>query len=310
MLNYSNIIGIYTYYVTECMRISRIKSAQNAISGYFDSLIQKVFLKKDLYQVLSEKHRSWTLRKTMSTDAFIKQLTKMKLRELKLTSPNYENTYTRFIWGEDVPIHQMSLSLRPRSYLSHHTAMRILGLTDQPSNTIYVNSEQSIKYDRDGELEQGRIDTAFKRKPRVSKYIFICKHWNICCLNGINTKNLGVEETKVLREGELPVTNTERTLIDITVRPIYSGGCHEVLKAYKKTRDRVSVDLIIAMLKKIKYVYPYHQVIGFYMQRAGFPESSLKQLRKFGMEYDFYLDYDMKKMNYSKDWRLHFPKNL
>ena len=292
------------------MKLSHIKSAEKDIREYFDSLAKRIFLKKDIYQILAENHRSWGLRKTMSVDTFIDGLTKIKLKEVKLTSPNYDNTYTRFIWGKNIRIYQLGLSLRPQSYLTHHTAMHILGLTDQTPTTIYVNTEQSIKYDREGELEQGRIATAFKRKPRVSKYIFTYKHWNICCLSGINTKKLGVEEIKVFTDGELPVTNIERTLIDITVRPIYSGGCHEVLKAYKRAKDKVSIDSMIAMLKKIKYIYPYHQAIGFYMQAAGFSDSSLKPLRKIRMEYDFYLDYDMKKTKYSKEWRIYYPKNL
>ncbi|MGO9613526.1 MAG: hypothetical protein ACLPX5_10875 [Dissulfurispiraceae bacterium] len=279
------------------------------IIKYFDSLAQKVFLRKDLDQILAEKKRLWKL-EPMGGDIFIDQLMKIKLKEVKLTSPNYDKTYTRFIWDEDVPIHQMSLSLRPQSYLTHHTAMRILALTDKPSKTIYVNAEQSIKYDRNGELEQARIDMAFKRKARISKYIFTYKDWKICCVSGMNTKNLGVEKRRVFMEGELPTTNMERTLIDSTVRPIYSGGCHEVLKAYKRAEHKVSVDMIVAMLKKIKYIYPYHQAIGFYMQMAGFPESCLRQLKKFGMDYDFYLDYDMKKTTYSKEWKIYYPRGL
>ena len=168
----------------------------------------------------------------------------------------------------------------------------------------------NIKYDREADLEQERIDRAFKGKTRTSKYLFTYKKWTICCLNGINTKNLGVEEIEIDKEGKLPVTNIERTLIDITVRPIYSGGCGEVLEAYKRAKEKISVDLLVAMLKKIKYIYPYHQAIGFYMQRAGFEVSSLNILKKIGMKYDFYLDYDIKKKMYSKEWRIYYPQNL
>jgi predicted transcriptional regulator of viral defense system len=188
--------------------------------------------------------------------------------------------------------------------------MHFHGLTDKASKIIYVNSEQSQKFDREADLEQESIDRAFKGKVRVTKYIFVYKKWEICCLNGINTNNLGVEEIEIDKEGKLSVTNMERTLIDITVRPIYSGGCGEVLEAYKRAKGKISVERLVAMLKKIRYIYPYHQAIGFYMQLAGFSDSSLKQLRKFGLKYDFYLDYDMKKTKYSKEWRIHYPKNL
>jgi predicted transcriptional regulator of viral defense system len=116
------------------------------------------------------------------------------------------------------------------------------GLTDKISYTIYVNSEQSSKPYRESSLEQDRIDAAFKRKTRTSKYIFTYKNWEICVLNGINTNNLGVIEKAVLEEGKLSLTNIERTLIDIAVRPVYSGGCRDVLEAYKRAKGKISVD--------------------------------------------------------------------
>lgn len=58
------------------------------------------------------------------------------------------------------------------------------------------------------------------------------------------------------------------------------------------------------MLKKIKYVYPYHQAVGFYMQRAGFDDAALNKMKKLGLKYDFYLDYAMKKKEFSKEWRI------
>jgi hypothetical protein len=113
------------------MKLPWITLAENDITGYFDSLTRKVFLKKDIYQMLSEKHQIWGLRRTMSVDTFIEQIKEIGLEELRLTSPNYDNTYTRFIWGKNVPIYQLSLSLRPHSYFTHHSAMHILGLSSQ-----------------------------------------------------------------------------------------------------------------------------------------------------------------------------------
>jgi len=46
------------------------------------------------------------------------------------------------------------------------------------------------------------------------------------------------------------------------------------------------------------------------MQRAGFGNSALNLLKKLGLRYDFYLDYGMKEKDYSKEWRIYFPKNI
>jgi hypothetical protein len=81
------------------MKPSKVLASGKDITRYFDSLTQKVFLRKDLHQILAEKQRSWELQ-TIWGDIFIDLLTTMKLKELKLTSPNYAKTYTRFIWGK------------------------------------------------------------------------------------------------------------------------------------------------------------------------------------------------------------------
>jgi len=129
-------------------------------------------------------------------------------------------------------------------------------------------------------------------------------------LSGSSTNNLGVVGIEEPNGGRLQVTNIERTLIDIAVRPFYAGGTGKVQKAYMKARGKISTDLLISILRKIDYIYPYHQVIGFYMQRAGFGNSALNPLKKMGLEYDFYLDYGMGQTDYSEEWKVYFPRNL
>ena len=130
-------------------------------------------------------------------------------------------------------------------------------------------------------------------------------------LEGMFTSNLGVTEMEGPDGENLRLTNLERTLIDITVRPEYSGGIHEVLKAYQSARDRVSINTLVATLRKIGYLYPYHQAIGFYLEKAGgYRDSQIGLLRNFEFNYDFYLMHQIKESAYSKRWRLYYPKSL
>jgi predicted transcriptional regulator of viral defense system len=125
------------------------------------------------------------------------------------------------------------------------------------------------------------------------------------------TGQLGVIDTPGPDGRNIRVTDVERTLIDIAVRPFYSGGVFEVLKAYRLAKDKVSVNKLASFLKKMDYVYPYHQAIGFYLERSGaYKDSQINLLRKFEIRFDFYLTYQMNEMSYSKDWRLYYPKDF
>ncbi len=106
------------------------------------------------------------------------------------------------------------------------------------------------------------------------------------------------------------MTRLERTLIDIAVRPDYAGGIYQVLEAYKAAKDRVSVNTLIATIKKLDYIYPYHQTIGFYMERAGYDVTRTDRLLKLGTSLDFYLTYGIKDREYDSKWRLFFPKGF
>src|SRR5262249_17993192 len=149
------------------------------------------------------------------------------------------------------------------------------GLTEQVPKTTYLNFEQPLPSNSTGALTQDRIDAAFQRPVRTTHYIAATDQFRVCLLNGKNTGYLGVEEVERRIEGgqrigKIRLTNVERPLIDIVVRPVYSGGIFEVLKAYRLAKDKVSVNRLAAMLQQLKFIYPYHQVVGFYLDRAGY----------------------------------------
>jgi hypothetical protein len=83
-----------------------------------------------------------------------------------------------------------------------------------------------------------------------------------------------------------------------------------VLQAYQRAQGRISINNIIATLQKLDTFYPYHQAIGFYLERAGYSKHQLVKLKEIGMDFDFYLTHSMRETTYDKDWKLHYPRGL
>ena len=185
----------------------------------------------------------------------------------EISSEHY-GSKTRYIFGALSPL-QLACSFYKNSYLSHGTALHLHGLA--PLETIFVNHEQSPKNSRP-RISQAGLNRAFQNSQRQSTYVFRYGTSTITFLNGKNTQGAGIVDMQGPRGEPLKTTSLERTLIDVVVRPQYAGGMSNVLSAFRQAKDRISVAEIARLLAKVKYVYPYHQALGFILQRAGVPE--------------------------------------
>ncbi len=282
----------------------------------------KVYTRAELIRVISENIESWiveaqdeisiddeskiVIESNTQTAILAALLKHTDLQSIPLPFPY--RTVHRFSWGH-ASTFRILQSVDTEGYFTHYTAMQIHGLTDQIPKTIYFNVEQPAT-GGGGSLSQEGIDRAFRGKCRVSNNVIQFRNLTVCKLNGQNTGQLGVVSTTVESEA-LRVTNLERTLIDATVRPIYAGGVAEVAEAFKNAADRVSVNKLVSYLKKLNYTYPYHQAVGYYLSRAGvFKQSQIDLLKQLPIDFDFYLNYQMKNPDYNEEWRLFIPKGF
>ncbi|MHC4336648.1 MAG: type IV toxin-antitoxin system AbiEi family antitoxin domain-containing protein [Planctomycetota bacterium] len=290
------------------MARSRISIAKPDIVQVFKYETENIFRLAELKQIFYENRGSWRLGHSMPFSEFIDYL--LRNSKLKKHAFNFPSRpIVKYTWGP-VAFYKLLLSLKPNSYLTHYTAMYFHELTDQVPKIVYVNVEQKPHARPGAPLTQESIDRAFKAPTRMSKALARYKDRTITLLNGMFTGSLGVTELSGPDGETIRITDLERTLIDITVRPEYSGGVYQVLKAFELAKPKVSINRLVATLKRMDYVYPYHQAIGFYLEKALYSTAQIDLLRKFDFRYNFYLLHAMKDYAYSERWRLYVPKGL
>ena len=288
---------------------TRFDVAKPKIADYFYNMTRRVHSPKQLITILAEQRNVWNLPDGLSGKKFIElMMGKLELKSVDLIYSSIE--FTRYVWGEATPF-EIAVSLRPKSYLTHYSAAYLHGLTLQIPKVVYVNAEQPKK-PKKGKLSQSAINGAFRRPPRDTNTLAELGDTKVALLMGQYTGQLGVIDMTMDDRYQIQVTNLERTLIDMTVRPTYSGGVFEVLNAFRSAaRLGLSVNKLSALLQNLEFVYPYHQAIGFYLDVAGqFSDSQIQHFGQFNREFDFYLTHQMKDPAYSETWRIFYPRGL
>lgn len=280
---------------------------KQAIRKMFFKLGKKGILKPaEIRDLIARGRDSFRIAQSVTTNAILQFLLKERLMtQARLDFPSRKET--RY-FSTEPNIYELALSAGRNSYLTHHTAMYFHGLTEKEPSIVYVNSEQGAKTTGEPELTQDAIDQAFQRPPRKTRNFTRYARRTIYLLNGKFTGALGVIGIP-LNKSSGRVTDLERTLVDITVRPQYSGGMSGVWAAYRKAGDKVSIPRIADLLMKLDFVYPYHQAIGLCLEKTGrFSPKDLTTLRQIPKEFDFYLTHQIKSPAYSKEWRIYYPR--
>ena len=287
---------------------SKIQLALPRIAGTFDDLPTRVFTARELGQLLAKHRSAWRLSDSTGLPSFIVFLIDMaKLEKHVLEFPKEHHTI--YTWGAVSPW-EFAPALGRNAYVSHFSAAFLHGMTEQVPKSVYVTVPQPRKGDVPV-VSQQDIDTAFARPERVSSSIAMLGSYRVVRLSGMDTGGQGITDLNLPQGGRTRVTTIERTLIDATVRPSYAGGPAHVIDVFRLAKKQgASTNRLVALLKAIPFAYPYHQAIGFYLERAGYSAAALDLVRRLGLHYDFYLAHGMRDPQYSVAWRLHFPKDL
>jgi len=309
------------------MYFPKKKDVLSAISKELDYILEllvekgSVFSRITLIEVLNEIKHTNILRTSFGYETFVNSLIELEvLEKVKFVLPNHLTT-SRYvlIMGTQTTVHpfEVALSLLPNSYLSHYSALFLNDLTNNVPKEIFINREQTKKpVDPENILTQKKIDYAFNRPMRKTNQIAIFQYqgreYLVHMLNGKQTGNLGVISKKTPQiSRKIRVTNLERTLIDCVVRPSYSGGPEEIMSAFERAAEDISVNRLIGYLKKLDYKYPYQNPIAFYMMENDYKSNSLKLIQdQVDHEFIMYVGYQILNKKHHLQTNVYYPKNL
>jgi hypothetical protein len=281
-------------------------TTKEKLRAHFHQVSAGIFWRTDLSNLVNEYRRE-----RGESNLSVQQAEKFLLKEGLLRKAEFRSKeyppVTRYLRGNPSS-YELAVSLRRESFLCHRTALTLHNL-EPPATTIYVNKEQGLKPPSKGITQEG-INRAFENDQRRSNYIFRYEQAQFVLISGKNTGKAGVTPMRVPNGAVVNTTDLERTLIDIVVRPAYAEGVKRVFAAYKQAASSVNIGHMIWLLQKIDYAYPYHQSIGFLLQRAGRSERECRQFKDLGLDFDFFLDYGLKRPEYDSTWRLYYPLRL
>jgi predicted transcriptional regulator of viral defense system len=261
------------------------------------------------------------LRSEFSLGAFIDNLTESKILKKKELS-FLQHKYLVYTKEGKADIYELVGKASERGYFSHLSAVYLHDMTVQVPRTVYLSIEQPRLRDEDSNrITQNIIDDSFFKETKLSsafvKMMLHKKQWTVCQIYGTayyHEKETNSLETFKYKNGtELRRTSPERTLIDIAIRPEYSGGLEIVREAYQNAQHMVSINRLGAILMSMKTVYPYHQAIGFWMEISGnYSDAQMGIMKRIPQEHDFYLIHGHNKedMKYNKSWRIYYPSYL
>lgn len=297
-------------HIMRYMRQSAFEKAKSKIEGFFDASERRSFTAKALELVLARNRESWNLPENKTAENFINFLQRhSRLNPFVLYRSDNNDSVRIYTWATSDQL-TVFTGLKSNAYYTHYTALFLNGLTEQIPKTYYLNSEHSAPQNANQvtDLRQENIDRAFSKEQRKSGEQLTFNQSTIILLNGQYTGRLGVVTHK---DGDIKYAYTDitRTLIDVSIRPAYSGGVLEVLKAYRNIKGRLDVYKLKDYLLEMNFIYPYHQVIGFYLEKAGFSSQMLKLFEE-KINLNFYLTYNMKKPLFSSRWRLYYPRGM
>ena len=203
----------------------------------------------------------------------------------------------------------------PKEYFCNLTSIYYHSLTNQVPKAIYICYEKrSAKRKKVNTVNNNELRRAFIKPHRHTKHVYTLNDYNVVVVERARISDSGVVEShppSTLLPSTSRVTCIERAMIDAVISPHYNGGIVSVYTYFRNARDMLDMAKLIKIYRRLDFVYPYSQSIGFLLDRAGMPKYASVIYKSFPPERSFYVDHDAKtSWIYDEKWKLYYPAGL
>lgn len=168
------------------------------------------------------------------------------------------------------------------------TAMELLKLTDQRSDTIHitipVNSVDSLF-----NLEEHLIDEFIPADTEINDWhmrklpghIHIKKLWGFTIqVHTIKNDWFFGSKIEPIEEVNVKTFSLERILVDGLKAPKYCGGLNEVFRAWVRAKDKVDMDNLVHCVEQYDIIILYQRV-GFVAEMLGLYHTKFENWKKY-----------------------------
>ena len=208
--------------------------------------------------------------------------------------------------------YEIAHALFPQEYFCNLSSIYYHSLTNQVPKAIYICT--SAKRINENTVNDNELRRAFIKPHRHTNHVYTLNDYNVIVVERARISGSGVVEShppSTLLPNKSRVTCIERALIDSVVSPHYNGGIVSVYTYFRNARDMLDMASLIKIYRRLDFVYPYSQSIGFLLDRAGMPKYASVIYKNFPPERSFYVDHDAKtSWIYDEKWKLYYPAGL
>jgi predicted transcriptional regulator of viral defense system len=226
-------------------------------------------------------------------------LTNLEFDELEIRMEN-GTVYERFLLDDASP-YELILSFVSPSHISHTSALDLRGILPQ-NNCYYCTNSFTKKHSANIEpISQEQLNLSFSKPARKTNNRTVIKDDTLVLFQA---KNIEVGIQDIEHNGRLlKASSITRAFIEIVMKPEYFGGEKGVLKICSEVKDDIDVYEIVEYFKEAKFVYPYIQLVAYYLDKVKALSDQDKQLLKDSKkDLNIYTEREMEKFSFNQEW--------